>query len=182
MNLEPLPPRRQIWQVRGTVSCPEFKRDRRSLAYHEAGHAVFALWLGVPSVSAELGADAGSVMPEWPSPPSDETSFPPPAALEEFAALMYAALLFSGLQAEILVAGLDVAGLMRAGDDDDRKARAHLREAFRSEVPAWYCQRFARALLTQHWGAVETIAAELLASSAGRWTRFHLTGEEVRPC
>lgn len=165
MNPEPLPPRRWISTVRGLVPCPPFERTRQSLAFHEAGHAVVALAFGFNSVDCDLWEDRGEARPGGLPPPSEPYS-PPPRAVEEEAALWKATILYGGVQGELLALGLAPVGPIRPSDDDHSRARASLHEVFGCDTPAWYCQRLARAILTQRWATVERIAAALLEHGA----------------
>ncbi|MDP2172003.1 MAG: hypothetical protein Q8J96_16465 [Rhodocyclaceae bacterium] len=157
------------------------------VAFHEAGHVVIGLTLGMPCHDARITPEgtagrAGvmnpvndkSITTTTPQPPVEvseiyqQTSkviWPgmPPAA----AALNNATMLVAGRQAELIHAGIRLTGTLHMHDADHQQARAILLASGQRLAMCW-AQRMARHLLTSAWPEVEAIAAEL--RSTGTWT------------
>ena len=171
-NVAP-PPARWIRRIVHNVPLPEYPRDRRTIAIHEAGHAVAMAAFGVPVERVEIhqtadGGFGGSVEPDRAacrarieSPDGEPT---PNRSLEEFSSVAMATIYVAGIQAELLHHGLDVSGTLRLDDHDHREAVRHLMTAFRSDGPLWYTQRLARYLLSKRWNLVVALADELMAA------------------
>ncbi len=174
-----LPPRQWVRRVVGTAPTPKIPGDARTLAFHEAGHAVVAAGFGVPLDRIEVNFQRlrGAVHVDRPAcrqfaeerGGGDEARS---QSLEEFAAVSAATIYMAGKQAELLLHEIAVEGTLRPSDTDTIQARRVLLEAFGHDAPLWYCQRLARYLLACNWGLVTSVAEELLASGTIQITDF----------
>ena len=166
MKPEPMPPlshARQAWPL---VRCPPYKRDRLTVAYHEAGHAVLCATFSLPFIgvsvfvddsTAEQPADtiAGAVrLAEYKPPPER------PEATEHDG-LALAAVLVGGIQCELLLHRLPCPGWLGIATQDYTQARAALRLACGHELGLYFAQQLARHVLTTRWSAVAEVAGRL---------------------
>lgn len=163
---------RRVWPAVWTA--PAYPYCRATVAHHEAAHAVMFTLAGrrigqakiaandgteahgivtfadAPSRSARTEAGSIPVVPCW---------HPPFQSL----AVSYAAAYAAGTFAEMLLHGVDVENdhYLLLDTEDWHAARRMLLVSFGSIAPMFYCQRFARALLTENWVWVQAVAHEL---------------------
>lgn len=145
------------------VSLPDYPRDRRTICYHEAAHAVVALLFDLPIGSAHIFDDAGGLHGKveiTPRPPRD-TAAPIPRAVLEAAGVRLAAMYLSGTIAELLLHGFEASGWLGLDTRDWRHARTVLKEAFGHDLPLFYCQCVAAAVLSANWDWVRAVAEAL---------------------
>lgn len=176
MNIEPRPPvswMRRVWPATGTL--PAYPYDRTTIAHHEAAHAVLFTLAGRRIGQAQIAADDdpsvnGRVtFADFPSRRSDcENGVPisvTPIWHEPFQpiAVSYAVAYEGGTLSEMLLHGVDVEDghYLLMDSVDSRAARRMLWVSFASFTPMFYCQRLARALLTENWAWVQAVAYEL---------------------
>lgn len=175
MNVELRPATRWMRRVWPAVwTPPAYPYCRTTVAHHEAAHAVlFTLAgrrIGQAQISVADGTDAHGVVTFADAPsrsarteavpsPVDPCWHPPFQSL----AVNYAAAYMAGTFAEMLLHGVDVENghylLLDTGDW--HAARRMLLVSFASIAPMLYCQRLARALLTENWAWVQAVAHEL---------------------
>lgn len=170
-----------IWRYRGSmpsVALPNYPRDRRTIAHHEAAHAVLCCLFGVPIRGARVDADgsgkvdlevARHVDADAPLPrnateleaPAADADIPLPSDAIELAAIRLAVMYVGGVMAELLLHGLSVSGWLALYDSDWRNARAVLTEGFGHDLPLYDCQCVAGVALVEHWAWVSAVADEL---------------------
>ena len=165
------------------VPCPAIPETRESLAHHEAGHVVVSLELGLPCESAFIGDTKGgfsthfALKPDQMGAMSDAESVSfhalavkvaKPLADESNRVIDLVTVLMAGVQAQLFHAGQPLAGMLVINDHDTRQARLLLAGAGHPATLG-YCQLRARALLSQQWAQVQSIAAIL--GRDGAWQR-----------
>lgn len=185
MRVEHRPPYRWLRRVGAIADRPSWPRDRRTLAYHEAGHAVLSELCGMPVDAAEINAKStkgevrfvraqGRANPlEVPKETLEECAMEFKAALDkcpveikaglEKSAVEMAAMYVGGVMCELLLHDKDVApgAYLLLNDGDWDNARHLLWMVFACHTPLFYCQRLARAVLSENWAWVEAVAAEI---------------------
>lgn len=141
--------------------APQYRQTLETLAYHEASHAVFMDAVGVPYVGIELNSDGGRVVIDVAAVrASPSVTLNKDAA--DLATCQLVAMYSAGIQGELLFLGLTHGGGIMPDDTDHRMARRMLMDQFGSVSPLGFCQRVARAVLTQRWPDVEELASRLL--------------------
>lgn len=178
---------RRVWPM-GTH--PKLARTRESVAYHEAGHAVASLVLGLPCHAAKVAGDGAEAVGGFAmSPVADldaigtpEIHGPAPGGYHaamvrllasarqtstEAAAIRLAMMSCAGRQAEILFAGLDWPGALWSLDKDGADTREYLLAVDRLEGLG-AVQQAVRELLSKEWQQVQVVASRLIES--GNWT------------
>lgn len=172
------PPKRWINRIWEPVPLPSYTRDLKTIAYHEAGHALLFLANGISILevyldieSDQAGEAPGHVRQDRQriaelreemahvKPPSDEAQ---KRRSDQEGILRAAAIFLAGEQAELILHGLTVDGPVYTSSPDQRVAMGMLRDAFRHTHGVYYCQRLARAILLDLWPVVESIANALL--------------------
>lgn len=183
MRVEDRPPYRWLWRVGAIADPPSWPRNRRTLAYHEAGHTVLSELCGLAVDVAEINpeGDIGEMRFVTPQPRADAPDIP--QAMIEKAAVEIAAMYMGGVMCELLLHGRDLkpGTCLLLNDRDWTNAKHMLWTAFSSHTPLFYCQRLARAVLSENWAWVEAVAAEIeAAGSADGATVRRLRGESVQ--
>lgn len=185
MRVEDRPPYRWVRRVGSIADLPSLPRDRRTLAYHEAGHAVLSELYGLAVDTAEVNAQGTKGKVRLVRPQGRANHYEAPklmikewavefkamldkgpveikAGLEK-TALELAAMYVGGVMCELLLHDKDLAPgtylLLHNQDWDD--ARHILWMVFSCHTPLFYCQRLARAVLAENWAWVEAVAAEI---------------------
>lgn len=142
------------------ASLPAYQVDRRTIALHEAGHAVLCCLIGVAITGAHVDPDglSGKVKFAVSAVRVDKPHLPQDVL--EHAAIQLATMYVGGEMAELLHHGLDVESwhYLLLDTSDWESARKVLWMAFRTAAPLFYCQRLARAMLTEHWAWVQSVA------------------------
>jgi hypothetical protein len=157
------------------VALPEYPRDRRTVAYHEAGHAVLSHMLRLPMTGARVHDAAPGVTPcgivnmdqsaiKALAEVTMDTEIPQP--LHELVAVELAAMYVAGTMAELKLHGLEVNGWLGVDSPDFKNARSILCDAFEWDGPLYYCQRLASAVLTENWPWVVAVADEINAQGS----------------
>lgn len=152
------------------ADLPDYPRDdRRTVAYHEAGHAVLQHLLQLPMTGVEVYDQPkdnalGIVNMNTAHIKARATEVSnieiPPSVLES-AAVDIATMYVAGVMAELKLHRLAVTGWLRLYCHDFKNARTVLFEAFGSDRPLYYCQCLAISILTEHWEWVEAVANRL---------------------
>lgn len=158
--VRPWPPFRWATWAWPRVSLPDYPRDRRTLCYHEAAHAVLGLLFDLPIGSAHIFDDADGLhgkVEMTPRQPQDTSALIPPEVMEA-AGVRIAAMYVSGVIAELLLHGIEPPGWLGLDTPDWRNARAVLKEAFGHDLPLFYCQCVAAAILSENWAWVQAVA------------------------
>lgn len=153
------------------VPCPLPSPNLRSIAYHEAGHAVLYAALRFRIDSCVATNTDGLTISHYPVAEGaqlekiSQKKFLPQA--EQDAACWLSAGAFAGIQAEMLMHGLPFRGMFKLQDVDTRNADRYLMNAFPldgdRDAAAGYAQELARAAMMHLWLAVEA-AAEILVA------------------
>jgi hypothetical protein len=158
----PLPPdlaRHERVQFIGADARHWFPSGRRSLAWHEAGHCVLALWSRCPVANVRLGRKLGRLTVDMPAPqPGAVPPLGPAEAIES------AALYLAGVQAEATYNGLWVPPGVLLADclADFRNAARYLADGGLGCLDDWLAaQDLARAVLDANAAALEAIAVRL---------------------
>lgn len=143
------------------ADTPDYPSSQLTRAYYMAGRAVLCRLIGmdINHHKIEAADSAGKVV--LPVDPPKESTSPTPARMQQAATLQLATIYMGGVTAELLLHGLDVTAehCHSMKSLDGRRARAVLRSTFNSEDSLYYCQRLARALLSEQWEWV-TLAAK----------------------
>ncbi len=170
-----------IWRPRvlaPAVELPSYPRDRLTVAYHEAAHAVLCCRFGIRIRGVVIYVDGGGkvdlVHPQSPIPDLAPTGKPTdraPAPLHadssiprddlHMAATQLAVMYLGGIMAELLLHGLSVDGPLALDIPDWRAARAVLKEGFGHDRLLYECQSVACMILAEHWDWTSAVAAEL---------------------
>jgi hypothetical protein len=148
-----------VWRVPAVMERPSYTISRRTLCFHEAGHAVAMRYYNICPREALVRDDlTGHVRPpEHNAPAPNLTPF-----LEQWVATEAATVYCAGLQAELLLQGLPLSGVLLVESSDATKARSILFEAFGHGLgPVYYAQRLARAILKERWALVGRVAQAL---------------------
>lgn len=159
-------PWRCIRRCYPVAPTPDYPRDSRTLAFHEAGHALLCAIFRVPMTEAEIdrtGAQGGKVRLE--ARAVDDA--PIPADALRRSALRLAAMYQSGVVAEIIHHGLEIPDghvLLRETSDWDKARRVlDLGGVVGSATGGLYVsQQLALWLLRSGWAVVESLAHVLL--------------------
>ncbi|MDQ1315832.1 MAG: hypothetical protein QG662_1941 [Pseudomonadota bacterium] len=157
-----------------------------STPYHEAGHLIAGLALGMPCHNARISPDGTAGRAGVLNPVGENSITTPPPSPDEVAgiylqcacviwpglpaaeaALNYAVMLVAGRQAELINAGIRLGGELHCHDPDHQQSRAILAATGQRLAMTW-AQRNARHILTAKWPEVVAIAAEL--RETGTWT------------
>jgi hypothetical protein len=139
---------------------------RNAVAWHEAGHAVYARWIGLSMRRAELSDAGGSCIPS----PLDAVDLGQPEDATGEIRATAAGLFHAGLAAELLYAGVPWRGpIARPLQDDHGKAERMLAQGgcVRTTPGHAYAQLQALHALSAHWANVCDIANTLLRE--GEW-------------
>lgn len=162
--VRPWPPIRWATWAWPKVSLPDYPRGRRTLCYHEAAHAVLGLLFNLPIGSAYIFDDGDGGLHGkvdlTPRPPCDTSALIPRAVMEA-AGVRLAAMYLGGTVAELLLHGFEARGWLGLDTPDWRNARAVLKEAFGHDLPVFYCQCVAAAVLSANWDWVRAVAEAL---------------------
>ncbi|HRL99275.1 MAG TPA: hypothetical protein PLE22_07485 [Acidovorax sp.] len=169
MNIRRAPDLTDLRRVWAWQACPfgGGPADLQAVAWHEAGHAVYARWIGWGMRRIELH-DSGGVC--FPAPFDPEATPQPEDATGELRATA-AGLFHAGLAAELLHAGLPWrCPISRPQQNDHKRAEAMLCPGFGARTIAGhaYAQLLALHVLSVHWGDVRRIAKTLMET--GAWT------------
>lgn len=168
------PPRAWIGWAWAKAELPAYPLDRRTIAFHEAAHAVLSHMLSLPITGAEISsasetsAVAGivrmdnSVIGKRAAVAPDDIPLP----VLKSAAIELATMYVAGTMAELRLHELDVGGWLGLHCTDFTNARCVLWEAFGSDRPLYYCQCLASYLLVEHWPWVERVANRLITAGA----------------
>lgn len=157
------------------VALPEYPRDRRTVAYHEAGHAVLSHILRLPMTGARVhdappgATPGGSVdldLPAIKASAAETIDTEIPQSLHELVAIELATMYVAGIMAELKLHGLEVTGWLGLEDRDFLNARILLCEAFGIDLALYYCQCLASAVLAEHWSWVAVVAGEIEANGS----------------
>lgn len=163
MTIEQRPPVRWLWRVGSIADLPNYSKDRRTLAYHEAGHAVLCLLAGVHIVGAQVDEEGTAGKVELAVRRSVEDVASIPDEMLAAAAVRLASMYVGGVMCELLLHGVDVEQgsylLLNTTDWDNARKLLHI--VFGTDTPLFYCQRLARAVLTENWAWVEAVAIEI---------------------
>lgn len=175
MNVEARPPMcwmRRVWPAVWTP--PAYPYCRTAVAHHEAAHAVlFTLAgrrIGQAQISVVDGTEAHGIVTFADAPlRSAHTEAGPISVVPcwhppfQSLAVSYAAAYMAGTFAEMLLHGVDAENghYLLLDTEDWHAARRMLLVSFASIAPMFYCQRLARALLTENWAWVQAVAYEL---------------------
>lgn len=180
---ETFPPRAWMGRHFGWSELPEtMRRDRVSVAFHEAAHAVVSVALGLPfdAVVIEPYGDSArgwvGRRPETGNPHDHDLERQPgygEAGDELLRGCSFApdfcfsrAVMFeAGLQAEMLLAGFMLTGTLLSHFWDQRQARHLMALVGLAPAGLFYVQRFARSYLTHTWPSVARVAEALLQAS-----------------
>ena len=184
--------RRPTWRVQG-----------RTLAIHEAGHAVALELTGRRCTGATIDgrhAARGAAGQVWTTSRVPRELVAPQAPLEraifpESRALLacWAAAYLAGRQAECIARDFDPCGWLGEDAPDDREAAFMLSAGFgrmAGSAPRAGCEDLARRMLLAHWDQVEAVAELLLRDktvtgaairAAMRVTEQSRSGRESRP-
>jgi len=175
LKVEPRPPARWFRRVCPIAAPPALLRDRRALAYHEAGHAVLCCMAGVPISEASINSEGNDGVVELLIEEPAEDMPDIPAHMLEKAAVQLAAMYMGGVMSEMILNEKDVepGHYLLLGTRDWQNAKKLLFEVFGTTVPLFYCQRLARAVLTENWAWVQVVAAEIETSGV-------ISGEVVK--
>lgn len=163
---EPMPPRRWLRRVWPEVPTPARTLTREVCAFHEAGHVVYARWVGLPISDAQIGDSGGAANLDLLAIRAAPARAPSAEDLELRAAEV-AALYCAGRQAERLLAGPPFVGVIRPGDSDHRRACEMLQHWTKHTAGLGYAQLLARAVLSNLWSEVDAVATHLIEH--GRW-------------
>lgn len=163
------PPIAHLFLAGARVAMPDLPRDRRTWAYHEAGHAVLAHILNLPIVEARVHAatlktgEAGAVEIKWPTTdkPAPIPDAEIPAELRELASIEIATVFVAGVMAELALHNIEAYGWLDLDCSDWRGARRALKKGFDSDLPLWFCQKTASAVLAENWRHVIAVAAAI---------------------
>jgi len=161
---------RRVWPV---GALPHYPRDQRTIAYHEAGHAVFCRLLNIPMARIEAEQTGGGRVSFAGKYEDKDDLDPLPRETLETAAVELACMYVAGVMAETVLHRVNVSGMLLLDTPDWRNAERVLLMAFNSTAPLGYCQRLARAVLREQWEQVEAIAEALLVKGS-------LSGDEAR--
>ena len=134
----------------------------RGIAYHEAGHAVLMHLFRMRQNGAEASASGGKVNLD--RPPAEAADVAVPAALLQMAALRIAAMYMAGVAAQMFKDAIPLEGVIFDSSSDWVYAERALDEgAVKGSATGrlYYCQRFAIAMVSRHWSAVEAVAGAL---------------------
>ena len=172
----------QKWRHRvfPAVGYPPIPHGKERIAYHEAGHAVASLVLGLPCHSATAADSEGAFLGHGGMPGAVREALTleqksdvlllgckvhQPDGDENLRKENLAIMLVAGLQAEMIFAGVSFDGAVFANDQDHYQARYLLNSA---ETPPTfgYCQLYAHRLLQENLALVVQIASELLRCGA----------------
>lgn len=169
MNIRRAPDLTDLRRVWAWWPCPwgGGPADRQAVAWHEAGHAVYARWIGWGMRRVELHDGGGNC---FPARLDLEVATKPEDATGEIRATA-AGLFHAGLAAELLHAGLLWRGpIARLLQTDHQKAEIMLAMGFGScTLPGHaYAQLMALHVLSAHWGEACRIAETLL--QGGEWS------------
>lgn len=169
MNIHRAPDPSDLRRVWAWQPCPwgGGPADMQAIAWHEAGHAVYAHWIGIGMRRVELregGGNCYAVALDF------SATVQPEDAAGEIRATA-AGLFHAGLAAELLHAGLPWRGpVARPLQSDHERAELMLAPGFgvRTVAGHAYAQLQAMHALSAHWRDVCSIAQTLLQS--GEWT------------
>jgi hypothetical protein len=139
---------------------PAFERDARSIAHHEAGHAVVLDCIGMPISRIEASPTRGQVSIDIEAVRRC-SEVPMDDAAKERAACQLAAGYMAGLQAELILHDIRPGGMVLPDDHDHRAARTILCEVCGTAISLGYCQLLARHFLTTNWPNVQRLADRL---------------------
>lgn len=146
--------------------------DLRAVAFHEAGHAVMFLLLGVPVAHAVARSTDGALQPDWRRIGERVTTVTPAASPDDFeCACRAASAMHAGLAAELILAGLPWhAPLLRVGTDLEMAERILEPVTGRPYCPRAHglAQLHALRDLSEHWREVEAVARRLMAKPGER--------------
>lgn len=135
-------------------------------AWHEAGHVVYANWIGLTMRSAEIGDGRGQAIFEMPS----AEQLPEPDATDDGHLRATAAGLWhAGLAAELIFTDTPWRGpIARPRSSDHLMAERMLAIGFANTLPGHaFAQLQALHALSAHWDDVTRVAEKLI--QAGKW-------------
>lgn len=151
------------------VKLPSHQKDRRTIAHHEAAHAVLLHLFGLPIAGASVydAADEdgvlGYVQVGECKPPVSGVS---DQAERERAAINLAAIYLGGIMAELHLHELQLHGrLFLPGNSDFIHARNVLLKVFGWDRALYFAQLHAAELVAAHWGWIARVADALLAGT-----------------
>lgn len=156
---------------------------REAIGYHEAGHAVLMLALGITGIRARLFDDGsrGEVTPQPPATPQEPLPRLP-LAIEQANAIWCAAVFHAGVEAELLAGGFRAPPGTEWRDratSDFERADTALGGLFFRGRPHGFAKATARAVLSRNREALDSIARRLI--DAGEWKPSDTPGLVVTP-
>lgn len=152
-----------LWEVCPFGGGPS---SARAIACHEAGHIVYAQWIGMGTRQAEIHSTGGEMTPVIP----DFGGIEEPKEGDGTTRACAAGLFHAGLAAELLLFGIQWRGpIHRPRQTDHQKAEEMLSVGMgvRTVPGHAYAQLLALHILDSRWAEVSDIAGKLLET--GRW-------------
>lgn len=150
------------------TSLPSYSRDRLTVCYHEAGHAVLCKLVGIGVLGASLGtSESPEIVPGGKveidvSTDSECDLDAIPGTMLRLLSVKFATMYLSGYQTELVLHDIDLPGcLLLQGERDYENASELLRMTYKHDLGIFYCQKLARCTLLAFWEYVEAYAHEL---------------------
>lgn len=172
MNHYPHPPYTDLRSLWPLADLPAEIRgsDLARIAHHEAGHAVVLDWAGIATAGSTVTERGGVINIDLARVNSDAATDTNQDYDHTLAAAHLAACWHAGIVAELLYTGQPWRGItVRMNSADWSTARLILAPHFGTGLAGHgFAQRTALAVLSERWGRVEEIAAELI--ERGTWS------------
>ncbi|MDO8706037.1 MAG: hypothetical protein Q7J84_13930 [Sulfuricaulis sp.] len=171
LNRDQRPPRNWAHRVWPRAVAPHYPQTRRSLTYHEAGHAIFHYLQNLRMTGVYVDADSksGKVSMDVPAIQATAAKLANvviPRPLEEKITLDLATMYVAGVIAQCTLYGIRVDGVLSRDCHDWRNARKLLIDIFGNDHALFYCQELARFVLRKYWPFVTQLAIELDSKGA----------------